>query len=84
MSELAGGQLGSVGKYDIKFEGGNLVAEVDASAGPGSLGVVAKLEGAKVVDLVLDLVEKAIPGDVEVPIVELIRTGVKSFLASQK
>lgn len=56
--ELVEGNLGTVGKYDVKFEGGKLVAELSAEAGPLEAGVVVKLDAGKV----LDALAAAIPG----------------------
>jgi hypothetical protein len=59
--ELASGQIGSVGKYEVAFKGGKLVAEIDASEGPLEEGLVLKLDAGKV----LDALAKAIPGTLD-------------------
>jgi hypothetical protein len=59
--DMVNGNLGSVGKYDVSFKDGSLVAEMDASAGPLSMGVVVKLDAAKV----LDALAAAIPGTLD-------------------
>lgn len=56
--EIAQGQVGSVGKYDVEFKDGKLVAEIDAAAGPLEAGLLVKLDAGKV----LDALAKAIPG----------------------
>lgn len=70
--DLAHGALGSAGEFDVKFEDGKLVASADAAVGPGSVGVVVKIDGNKVIDAI----EKAIPGQLDDAVLELLRAAV--------
>lgn len=71
---LAEGQLGSVGKWDVKFEQGKLVVEAVASVPVGEAGVVVKV-GA---DQVLDALAAAIPGKVDDAVFGLIKSALKA------
>ena len=69
MSEIIGVDIGAVGHAGVAFQGGNLVGQV-------------LIDGAKVVDLVIDAAEKAIPGDFDKPLLEIVRTAAKAALAA--
>ena len=58
--DIIEGNLGSVGKYDVEFKEGKLVAMMDADAVDGMItaGLVLKLDAGKV----MDALSKAIPG----------------------
>lgn len=59
--DIVEGNLGTVGKYDVEFKEGKLVAEISAEAGPLEAGMVVKLDAGKVIDALA----KAIPGQVD-------------------
>lgn len=67
MSEIAGVDIGAVGHAGVAFKEGNLVAEVFIS-------------GDKVVDLVINAAESAIPGDFDKPLLEVVRAAAKAAL----
>lgn len=71
---LTEGALGSVGKYDVKFEQGKLVVEVMASASVGDVGLVAKVDAEKV----LDALAAAIPGKIDDAVFGLIKAALKA------
>lgn len=56
--ELAQGNVGSVGKYDLEFKEGCLVADVKVELGVGQATMSIKLDAGHV----LDALAKAIPG----------------------
>lgn len=59
--DLVEGNIGSVGKYDVKFAEGKLVVEASAAIAVGDVGVSIKI-GAK---QVLEALKKAVPGTVD-------------------
>lgn len=67
--EIAEGSIGSVGKYDLEFKGGQLVLMVDANLGLGSAGIKLSLDAGKVIEAI----EKAIPGQMDDAILELLK-----------
>lgn len=69
MGELIGKDLGGVGHAGVSFSGGKLVVEAD-------------VDSSKIVDLVIDAAEKAIPGDFDKPLLEIVRAAAKTALAS--
>lgn len=70
--ELLQGNLGSVGKYDVAFKEGGLVAEVKADMGPANASVMIKLDAAKVIDALA----AAIPGTVDDAVFGLIKAAL--------
>lgn len=58
MGELVAGNVGNVGKYDLKFEQDMFVAELSAEKGKSSAGVFVKIHAKDV----LDLLEEKYPG----------------------
>ncbi len=70
--DIAQGGLGSVGKYDVAFKGGQLVLECDAAAVVGSVGVVVKVDAAKV----LDALAAAIPGSIDDAVFSVIKAAL--------
>lgn len=70
--DIVSGPVGSVGKYDVAFIGGQLVLSVDASMELGSAGVNVKIDAGKV----LDALAKAIPGTIDDSVIALIKAGL--------
>lgn len=72
--EIVQGDIGSVGKYDVEFKEGKLVAEIDAGAGDGlvTAGLVVKLDAGKV----LDAIAKAIPGTIDDAVFGLMKAAL--------
>lgn len=70
--EIVGGNLGSVGSYDLAFKAGALQIEVKASVGPLLAGVSLALDAAKVIDAL----EAAIPGKIDDAVLEVIRAAL--------
>lgn len=64
--------IGQVGKFDLKFAGGELVAETDAAVAIGSVGLVMKLDAGAVIDAI----KKAIPGTVDDMILDVIKAAL--------
>jgi hypothetical protein len=72
--ELAKGSLGSVGKYDMAFKGGQLVVELDAGVSFGSAGLVLKLDAAAVIDALAG----AIPGSIDDAVFGVVKAALLS------
>lgn len=72
--DLVGGALGDKAKYNVSFREGHLVAELNADFGVVTGGLVLML-GA---DAVIDALEKAIPGQIDDAILEVLRKALKS------
>lgn len=73
--DLAGGNLGNVGKWDLDFKGGMLVAKLEANVGGVvNAGLVVEI-GA---DAVLDAIAKAIPGSIDNAVIEVIKGALKA------
>jgi hypothetical protein len=61
-ADIAQGQVGKVGQYDVEFKGGKLVAKIDAKPADGvAAGVFVEVDAA----VVLDALAKAIPGTID-------------------
>ena len=71
-TELAHGNLGTVGKYDLEFKEGSLVLQIDADMVVGSAGLVVKVDSSKV----LDALAKAIPGTIDDAVFAIIKTAL--------
>jgi hypothetical protein len=71
-TELAQGNLGTVGKYDLEFKEGSLVLQIDADMVVGSAGLVVKVDSSKV----LDALAKAIPGTIDDAVFAIIKTAL--------
>jgi hypothetical protein len=61
--EMAQGQIGPEAKYDVKFEGGKMSAAIAYDGEMGGASVEVHIPAEKIVDALIDVVEKAIPGD---------------------
>lgn len=70
--QIAEGKIGAVGKYDVEFKGGSLVLEIAAEAGPGSVGLKVEVSSAQVIDAI----EKAIPGQLDDMVLELLKAAL--------
>ena len=73
MGDLAQGQIGPEAKYDVKFEGGKLVAELNYEGALLGAGLNIHI-GA---DQVINAIEKAIPGQIDDAVLELIKSALK-------
>lgn len=71
-AHIVGGALGSVGKYDVAFKGGQLVAEVDVNEGPFVGGLVVKLDAGKV----LDALAAAVPGSIDDAVISIVKAAL--------
>lgn len=70
--EIVQGPLGSVGKYDVSFSGGKLVATVSAAEGPAGINVSLVLDAGQV----LDAIAKAIPGTFDDAIISVAKAAL--------
>lgn len=67
--EIFEGPIGAVGKYDVEFKDGALVAGIEA----GKFGVSSELKVKIDAAAVLDALSKAIPGQIDDSIFELLK-----------
>lgn len=74
MADIAQGQAGEV-KYSVKFEGGKLVVE---AAYDGQLADAA-LKVSVGSDEVINAIEKAIPGQIDDKLLELVKIALKAI-----
>lgn len=70
--DLVNGPIGNVGKYDVEFKGGKLVASVDVVAGVASASVKLELDAGQV----LDALKKAIPGSIDDLIIDMAKAAL--------
>lgn len=70
--EIAQGNIGTVGKYDVAFKDGQLVMEMDATYGVGSTGLIQKVSAKEV----LEALKKAIPGTVDDAVFNVIEAAL--------
>jgi hypothetical protein len=71
-AQIAEGNIGAVGKYDVEFKDGNLVIEVDANVAVGSAGLIVKVDASKV----CDAIAKAIPGQIDDAVLGVIKAAL--------
>ena len=69
MGEIVGLDIGSVGHAGVAFTAGKLT-------------VSAEIGADKIVDLVINAAESAIPGDFDKPLLEIVRAAAKTALAA--
>lgn len=67
--DLAKGNLGTVGDYDLAFSGGKLVAKVDLNLPVLVGGLQVSLDAGKV----LDALAKAVPGSLDDVLIALLK-----------
>lgn len=71
--DIVEGPIGTVGKYDVEFKGGKLVAKIDAKPSEGvQAGIFVEVEAS----VVLDALKKAIPGTVDDVVFDLIKAAL--------
>lgn len=70
--ELIKGPIGDVGKYNLKFEKGQLVIEGDANLDKSSIGLILKIDAKQL----LDALAKAIPGQLDDQVIKLIEAAL--------
>lgn len=68
MSELAHGNIGSVGEYEIKFEGGKLILVSGVNASPLAASINLSVDALAI----KDAIKKAIPGQVDDVVLDLV------------
>lgn len=68
-ADIAQGQIGAEGKYDVEFKGGMLVLSLDYQGKLLGAGVSIKVGS----DAVIDALEAAIPGKLDDAVLELLR-----------
>jgi hypothetical protein len=72
-ADLVQGPIGSVGKYDVEFKDGKLIASIDASPTAGvSAGVKVEVDAA----VVLDALAKAIPGTIDDALLGIVKAAL--------
>ncbi len=72
-ADIVEGQIGSMGKYDVEFKAGKLVAKADASFSVG----LAKIEISIDSDAIIDALAAAIPGKVDDAILNVVKSALK-------
>ena len=73
MSELAEGQVGSVGKYDVEFKDGKLMLGLSIEWN----GVTSEVKVGVGSDAVIDALKAAIPGKIDDAILEVVKAALK-------
>lgn len=73
MSELAEGQVGSVGKYDVEFKDGKLMLGLSIEWN----GVTSEVKVGIGSDAVIDALKAAIPGKIDDAILEVVKAALK-------
>lgn len=68
--DVVQGEIGKLGKYDVKFENGQLVIEGDAEMGASSIGVVVRVSAKQVLDAFGTL------GTIEADIVKILEAAL--------
>lgn len=72
--DIVKGQLGPEASYSLKFEGGKLKAQVDYTGADLGGGVMFALDTDKVVEAI----KKAIPGQIDDMVLDLLKTALKA------
>jgi hypothetical protein len=72
--DIAEGQIGTFGKYDVEFKGGFLVAKFEAKA---EFGVSSMMEVKIEADALIDSIAKAIPGQVDDAVFAVLKAALK-------
>jgi hypothetical protein len=70
--DIVEGNLGSVGKYDVEFREGKLVAKADAAAGPVDAKVELSIDAGKVVDAIA----AKIPGKLDDALLAMLKEAI--------
>lgn len=73
--DIIDGKIGTVGSYDIEFKGGYLSGSIEAGA---PFGLSGKFEIKIGADAVITAIEKAIPGQIDDAILELLKSLLKA------
>ena len=79
VSEIVQGQVGPELKYDIKFEGGKLVVLIGYDGADADAEISLKMDASKFVDLFIDKLEGAIPGD-QKAIADMLKLAIASVM----
>lgn len=72
--DIVGGDLGTVGKYDVALHGAQVAVTIDVGVPYGSVGVVAKVE----LEAILKLVAEKIPGQIDDAFIALVISALKA------
>lgn len=79
MSELANGKIGSEGSYNVEIKAGKLVVSVAHDSALLDSALTIQLDADAVVDLLVNAVEKMIPGD-QTAIANMLKAAVKGAI----
>lgn len=78
--DIIDGPIGNIGSYDVEFKGGYLVGKVAINT--KALGDVVEIESAVAIklaaDAVIDAIKKAIPGEIDDAILEVVKAALKA------
>ena len=73
--DLAGGPIGSVGSYDVKFSAGKLLVSAKVELPPGESAAISLSIDS---DKVLDAIAAAVPGKLDNMLIGLIKSALNS------
>lgn len=74
MGEIAQGNIGEAGKYDVEFKDGFLVVTGNAELPPGeSIYLSIKVDSNRI----LDAIQEAVPGKIDDAVIAVIRAVLK-------
>lgn len=62
--DVANGNIGTVGKYDVSFTSGQMVVEMDVASGPASASLSIKISGKQILDALAAKIGGPIPAEV--------------------
>jgi hypothetical protein len=68
--DIVDGPIGKIGAYDLEFKGGALCLKLTSEVG-------VSIEVSVGADMVLDAIAKAIPGQVDDAVIQLIKGALK-------
>ena len=71
-ADILDGKIGEAGAYDVEFKGGKLLAKVDVGSGPFTGKVELAIDAGKV----MDELKKAIPGQIDDAVIDLIKAAL--------
>ncbi len=72
--EIIAGDIGSLGKFDVAFTGGKLIATGNLGYDGASVAVTLTLDS----DGVLDAIAKAIPGQIDDAVISVVKAALKA------
>lgn len=77
--QIAEGNIGSVGKYDVEFKDGEVVAEISAEAGVAKFSAKLTLDGKSVAIAGLEYLKAKIPGQIDDAIINALEEKIKTL-----